>query len=116
MQDDNFIKVFKKLCNTIDPNHYKEPIIDIWAETLSKYDDTLIEQAINEIIRNFQPTHYKPFPVPADIIEIIRRIKFEMAREYAANRLKNIKVAKPPKGFGDKIKRLREKMTCRDSN
>ena len=114
MQDDVFVKQFKKLCNAIDPNRCKESIADVWAEILAKYDDALIEQTINELIRCFQPTYYKPFPVPADVIELIRHIKFEEAREEIANRLKNMKVAMPPKEFSKKIKQLREKMSCRD--
>lgn len=67
-----FAKYYKKLCYAFNERKLEQGVYDVYYEALSKYTNDEITYAINGLIANFSPTHYKPFPVVADIIELIK--------------------------------------------
>jgi len=66
-----FAHAFTKLCLTFDDRRNRPEVFDVWEDALSKYDGNEIDAAIDTLCRTFTPVSYKPFPVPADLIQII---------------------------------------------
>jgi hypothetical protein len=63
-----------------NPLRFTEAAFDAWCDALERYTDNEIEAAVEDIIKNFAPASYKPFPVPADVIEHIRYQREDMRR------------------------------------
>lgn len=73
MEDETtFAKYFKKLCLTFDDSKTNKETYDVYLEALDSYSDNEIACAVQWLIENYMPTAYKPFPVPAEIIQCIK--------------------------------------------
>ena len=90
-----FAKYYKKLCYAFNERKLEQGIYDVYYEALIKYTNDEITYAINGLIAHFVPTHYKPFPVVADIIEYIReKQEIEWKKQQEEKRQRDLDV--PP--------------------
>lgn len=105
MQEDRFEKAFKKLCDSICPDRYKPAIFDAWCDALAEYNGNEIEAAIDTLCRTFTPVSYKPFPVPADLIQIITEQR-ESARRVIFHACDMPPGDPPPENWEQRIKQL----------